>query len=190
MKVLFIVLGSLLIVMSLLATIINPLGLLGVAFGVFLIIYGKKYKKPAQVVEEPKRRVLCQEYRIDEVELNEENLLEIADENNDYDMGKKEIIGEGMEDETIYRYTFNPHKVELEEADGGITEITVDGQFIGFLNEERTKKMNEFKATHEIKEISVDIWGGPYKYYDSEKESLAKREKPFGGKLLLFWYES
>lgn len=190
MKVFFIVAGALLIVMCLLITIVNPLGLLGVAFGVFLIIYGKNYKKPAPVVEEPKRRVLCQEYRIDEVELNEENLLEIADENNDYDMSKKEIIDEGMEDETIYRYTFNPHKVELATTDDGRTEITVDGQFIGFLNEDRTNKMNAFAESHEVKEFGVDIWGGPYKYYDSEKESLAKREKPFGGKLLLFWYES
>lgn len=190
MKVLLIVLGSLLVVMSLLLTIVNPLALIGVAFGVVLIIYGKKYKKPAPVVEEPKRRVLCQDYRIEEVEYNVENLLEIAEENSDYDMSKKEIIDEGKEDETIYRYEFFPHKVELAEADGGITEITVDGQFIGFLSEERTKKMNEFKATHEIKEISVDIWGGPYKYYDSEKEELAKREKPYGGKLLLFWYAS
>lgn len=46
MKVLLIVLGSLLVVVSLLLTIVNPLALIGVAFGVVLIIYGKKYKKP------------------------------------------------------------------------------------------------------------------------------------------------
>lgn len=46
MKVFFIVAGIVLTVISLLLTIVNPLGLLGVVFGVFLIIYGKNYKKP------------------------------------------------------------------------------------------------------------------------------------------------
>ena len=46
MKALFIILGSVLTVMCLLLTIVNPLALVGVAFGVFLIVYGKKYKKP------------------------------------------------------------------------------------------------------------------------------------------------
>ena len=46
MKVFAIIAGALLIVMSLLLTIVSPVALIGVAFGVFLIIYGKKYKKP------------------------------------------------------------------------------------------------------------------------------------------------
>lgn len=46
MKALFIILGSVLTVMCLLLTIVNPFALVGVAFGVFLIVYGKKYKKP------------------------------------------------------------------------------------------------------------------------------------------------
>lgn len=46
MKALFIILGSALTVMCLLLTIVNPLALVGVAFGVFLIVYGKKYTKP------------------------------------------------------------------------------------------------------------------------------------------------
>ena len=45
MKALFVILGAALTVMCLLLTIVNPLALVGVAFGVFLIVYGKKYKK-------------------------------------------------------------------------------------------------------------------------------------------------
>lgn len=48
MKILLIVLGCLIIAMSLLLTLISPFGLIGVAIGVCIIIYGKKYKKPVQ----------------------------------------------------------------------------------------------------------------------------------------------
>ena len=53
MKVFFIVVGAVLCVLSLLLTIVNPLALLGVAFGVFLIVYGKKYKKQSAATKAP-----------------------------------------------------------------------------------------------------------------------------------------
>lgn len=45
MGILLMILGITLVVLSLLITIINPLGLLGVAFGVVCILGGNKYRK-------------------------------------------------------------------------------------------------------------------------------------------------
>lgn len=190
MKAFCIIAGVLLIIMSLLLLVVSPFAVVGIALGLFFILYGKKYKKKTpNNSEDPKKITMCQEYRISETEKFSENLLEIARENDDFDMSKKEIVENGMEDETIYRYLFLPKKVELLPKDE-ITEVYADRQLIGFLSEQKTLEMASFKESHEVHDIGVDIWGGPYKYYDSDKESLSEREKPYGAKLLLYWYKS
>lgn len=205
MKVLFIVLGSLLIVMSLLITIINPLGLFGVAFGVLAIIYGKKYKKPTvetnaetpiqstmgQVKPDPAETGYKHEtIKVAGISQYTDAVLSLGTENPEYFYSKREIIDNSLEDEDIPEYTFRtlPATFEFEpdnEYDSNAIAIYVTGVKIGYVKQGSTAHIRKLIEGGKIESASCEIVGGKMKRLDSEDNSLEKKDLNYGARITL-----
>ena len=74
-------------------------------------------------------------YRLTGVEYYEENLLNLACENNDYNMSKRELIDCFMTEERIWKYNFYPTKVDLvpepeNPYDPNAIKVIVDGEHV------------------------------------------------------------
>lgn len=114
----------------------------------------------------------------------------IGDENENYTLTKKGIIDEGLEDERIYQYDFYPGKVELvpdpeNEHDKNAIKVIVDGYQIGHVPADKCAYVHGLLSSGRIRKVDVEIYGGNYKYYDSDEEKLEKHEQDFGAKLTL-----
>lgn len=207
MKVFFMVAGALLIVMCLLITIINPLGLLGVAFGVLLIIYGKKYKKPAvetkaetnapiqptigQVTPESAADGFKREtIKVAGISQYTDNVLSLGTENPEYFYSKREIIDNSLEDEDIPEYTFRklPATFEFEpdnEYDSNAIAVYVTGLKIGYVKQGTTAHIRKLIEGDKIESASCEIVGGKMKRLDSDDNSLEKKDLNYGARITL-----
>ena len=104
------------------------------------------------------------------------NLLNLAFDNNDYSMSKKEIVDSFMTDERIYQYCFYPSKVELlpepeNPYDPNAIKVIVDNEHVGYIKKGSCKHLLKVISEDRIGGIDCDIGGGNYKYvYESEEE--------------------
>lgn len=114
----------------------------------------------------------------------------VGDENENYTLTKKGIIDEGLEDERIYQYDFCPGKVELvpdpeNTHDQNAIKVIVDGYQIGHIPAAKCSHVHDLLSSGRIRKVDVEIYGGNYKYYDSDEGKLEKHEQDFGAKLTL-----
>lgn len=203
MKVLLIVLGSLLAVLSLLLTIVNPLALIGVAFGVVLIIYGKKYKKPKVETKAPIQSTIVQAkpehatdgftretIKVAGISQYTDNVLSLGTENPEYFYSKREIIDNSLEDEDIPEYTFRklPATFEFEpdnEYDSNAIAVYVTGLKIGYVKQGTTAHIRKLIEGDKIESASCEIVGGKMKRLDSDDNSLEKKDLNYGARITL-----
>lgn len=96
----------------------------------------------------------------------QQEIFQMADENEDYSMSKKDIIDSGKENERIYKYEFNPVHVELipepdNPHDSKAIKVVIDGVHVGYIKKGSTSRVrNLLKAGGKV---SAEIKGGPYK---------------------------
>lgn len=96
----------------------------------------------------------------------QKEIFQMAYENEDYSMSKKEIIDSGKEDERIYKYEFDPVHVELipepdNPYDPKAIKVVIDGVHVGYIKKGSTSRVrNLLKAGGKV---SAEIKGGPYK---------------------------
>ena len=96
----------------------------------------------------------------------QKEIFQMAYENEDYSMSKKEIIDSGKEDERIYKYEFDPVHVELipepdNPYDPKAIKVIIDGVHVGYIKKGSTSRVrNLLKAGGKV---SAEIKGGPYK---------------------------
>lgn len=119
-----------------------------------------------------------------------DEIEELGDENENYTLTKKGIIDEGLEDERIYQYDFCPVKVELvpdpeNEHDKNAIKVIADGYQIGHVPADKCAYVHGLLSSGRIRKVDVEIYGGNYKYYDSDEEKLEKHEQDFGARLTL-----
>lgn len=119
-----------------------------------------------------------------------DEIEELGNENENYTLTKKGIIDEGFEDERIYQYDFYPVKVELvpdpeNEQDKNAIKVIVDGYQIGHVPADKCAYVHGLLSSGRIQKVDIEIYGGNYKYYDSDEEKLEKHEQDFGASLTL-----
>ncbi len=119
-----------------------------------------------------------------------DKIEELGDENDNYTLTKKGIIDAGLEDERIYQYDFCPGKVELvpdpeNEHDKNAIKVIVGGYQIGHIPAAKCAHVLGLLTANKIRKVDAEIYGGNYKYYDSDEEKLEKHEQDFGAKLTL-----
>lgn len=97
-----------------------------------------------------------------------DNIMELVNENPDYDMSKKEIIESCMDGEKIYQYFLNVKKVELvpeptNEHDANAVKVILDGVHVGYIKKGSCSHIKKLLANNSIKSMSADIVCGKYK---------------------------
>ncbi len=111
-----------------------------------------------------------------------EMVEELGVYNDDYDMSKKQLLDEGLEDEKIEKYNFYILKVELvddpENAyDPNAIKVVADGVHIGFVPKEKTRRVREILAFHPDAKLSCDVCGGDYKILEEDDDGNYSVEK-------------
>lgn len=102
-------------------------------------------------------------------------IMELAEDNPDYDMTQREIIDAGMEEQRIYQYTFPDSPVELvddpdNEQDPDAIKVLVAGQHIGYIKRGSTKRIHKLQRSGRVLGITAEIYGGKYKIVRSVEE--------------------
>lgn len=117
-----------------------------------------------------------------------DNILELASENLDYDLSKKELIDEGYENEKIYQYDFYPSKTELvpepdNPHDPNAIKVIVDDLLVGYIKAGSCRHVLKLLRENRILKLDCSIRGGNYKYLgydeDEEKYYLEKGDSPY-----------
>lgn len=135
-------------------------------------------------------------YLVAGVSFREQDILEMADESDEYAWSKKEIIDECYTNDKLWRYYWDPKQVELvpepdNQYDPNAVKVMVDGVHIGYIKKGSCKHVLRLLAENRIRRITCTIGGGPYKVvweeYDDEKNrdvyTLEKDESPIWAKL-------
>lgn len=96
-------------------------------------------------------------------------------ENSDYLLSKHEVLENGLEEERIYKFDFDPIKVELvpepdNQYDPNAIAVIVDGYKVGYVPKGSTGHVRKILTQYTIEKISAEITGGPYKYLYSEED--------------------
>lgn len=102
-------------------------------------------------------------------------IMELAQENPDYDLTKREIIDDGLTDERIYQYTFTDGPVELvddpdNEHDPNAIKVLIAGQHIGYIKRGSTGRIHKLQRSGRVLGITAEIYGGRYKVVRSVEE--------------------
>lgn len=119
-------------------------------------------------------------------------IMELAQENPDYDLTKREIIDDGLTDERIYQYTFTDGPVELvddpdNEHDPNAIKVLIAGQHIGYIKRGSTGRVHNLQRAGRVLGVTAEIYGGKYKvvtcdedYDGTEHYDLIKDETEYG----------
>lgn len=122
-----------------------------------------------------------QSYQVAGVSHYKKNIMEVAYENDDYSMTKKQIVDAGMEDEKIWKYEISPlTAVLVPEPDNkhskNAIQVVIDGLLVGYIPERECLHLLEVIEEDRIMDITAEICGGPYKIvtYDGVDYSTGK----------------
>lgn len=119
-------------------------------------------------------------------------IMELAEDNPDYDMTQREIVDAGMEEQRIYQYTFPDSPVELvddpdNENDPNAIKVLVAGQHIGYIKRGSTGRVHNLQRAGRVLGVTVEIYGGKYKvvtcdedYDGTEHYDLIRDESLYG----------
>ena len=113
----------------------------------------------------------------------EDAILSLAEENDDYNLSKKELIDDGMEDERIYKYYFPTMHSELvpepdNPHDPNAIKVLVNGVHIGYVKAGSCSHVKNLLASGKVSSYGVDIEGGPFKrvYEDDDGDYQIEKE--------------
>lgn len=118
-------------------------------------------------------------YHVTGIRHYEDNLMNLAHINIDYEMTKKELIDSYMVDEMVWKYVFYPDIVQLvpepdNPHDPNAIKVVIDAEHIGYIKAGSCAHLLKIIKENRILSISCKIGGGPYKIlsgeYDDKKE--------------------
>ena len=137
-------------------------------------------------------------YKVAGLNYHMDSIMDMAEENEDYSLKKKELVEFGMTDQRIWKYEFSPYETELvpepdNPEDPKAIKVIVNGVHIGYIKAGSCAHLLKVIREDRIIEIDCDIYGGPYKYvsevWDDHKEdftyNLEKAEVAYGAKLTI-----
>lgn len=174
-------LSILIIVGGVVLMLANPLlGLFFVAFGVVLILLSRKNAKAPATKETEARN-----YDIAGLAYHEDDLAEIAQETEEYEYTKKQIINDELEDEKLYKYSFPAYgKLEKDpqnEHDKNAIKVFCGGVHVGFIPANKAVEVGEIMDTKKIRNVFVAIDGGEYRLFDSDSGSITRGKDSYSG---------
>lgn len=139
--------------------------------------------KANPVVAEPVQaasNIVKYSFNVAGVSYHAKELEELLIENDEYDLGKMELVESGLVDERVYKYLDGIKNISLEpdpgnEYDPNAIKVVADGVLIGFVPAERTKRIRNIVEARRYA-LSWDILGGPYKIVREDYDEDRGRE--------------
>lgn len=141
---------------------------------------------PLRPAPAPATSTTTENHRVAGVTHYQDAILELALETEEYDYSKKELEENGFEDEKVWKYEFDPSRVELVEQpdnphDPKAIKVMIDGVHVGYIKSGSCAHVKNLLDSGRIQRITADITGGPYKllYFDDyeDKYELEKGER-------------
>ena len=108
-------------------------------------------------------------------------------EDEGYDMSKKEILENSLEDEKIYRYQFD-HLLPSITDNGNGYDVLVSEQKIAVIEPSIADDLDYFLDNHKDYELLLDISGGPFKVYDSDSGKISTGRDKYTAKLCVKYF--
>lgn len=186
MKVFLLITGIILTGMSLLLLIVMPVaGILGIAFGVFLIVWSRKYKKPKK--EEVKEEIKdVHTFMVAGYDHHQSELASLLKEPNDgYSLSGKAFAEEY---DRVYEYATEwldaqlTDEPENEFDENAIAVYAVSNDYldneavkIGYIRRRDQDAVNKLRPC----KAEVEIYGGKYK--EAEYDDYGEFEKVISG---------
>lgn len=115
-----------------------------------------------------------------------DNIMNLASENYNYSLTKRELIDEDIVNERVYEYEFYTTKTELipepdNPYDPNAVKVIVDGEHVGYIKKGSCSHILKLLREDMIEKIDAEIKGGKYKIvlYDYEDTyTLEKNDAP------------
>lgn len=120
-------------------------------------------------------------YKVAGTSFRAESIREMAEENPDYGLTKREIISEGLDGERIYEFIFDAGRPELvpepeNPHDSKAIKVIVNGTHIGYVKAGSCAHIHKLLKEKRIADISCTIGGGKYKQVRSEWDDHRETE--------------
>lgn len=127
---------------------------------------------------------LIKRFDIVGIAYHEEALMELADDDSEYEESKKQLIENGQIDEHIYKYLFLPKKVELvpepdNPKDPNAIKVVADGIHIGYIRAGDCADVKGLLDSGDVVNIKADIDGGPYRCITEDDDGDYQEQKGF-----------
>lgn len=193
MGTLIMVLSVVLVVMSLLLLIAVPVGgIIGIAIGVVLFLYGRKYNKEKKEIAEQIERTMqtdIHEFKIAGFDYRQDELEQLFETpNEDYLLNGKAFAEEVFDRAYQFETEWKPARIEREpenEYDLNAIAVYVGETKIGYIQKKDQTRFNNLPPG----EMEVELYGGRYKeaVYDDygEFEKIEKGETPYKAMLYI-----
>lgn len=141
---------------------------------------GEAAAKAAAAKAPAKPRATFERHKVAGTSYHLDAIMELAQENPDYDLTKREIIDDGLTDERIYQYTFADGPVELvddpgNEYDPNAIKVLVAGQHIGYIKRGSTGRVHNLQRAGRVLGVTAEIYGGKYKVVICDDDDGAER---------------
>lgn len=155
--------------------------------GIFSRLFGKKQKPaeaavpsftrptppppPVQPAQPKQPEQQGKTYKVTGTSHYWENILSLGSKNDDYTLGKRALIEEGLTETRIWEYDFYPNKAELvpepeNPHDPKAIMVLVDGLHVGYIKAGSCSHLLRVIAEERIEKIDVKVGGGKYKCLD------------------------
>lgn len=158
--------------------------------GLFSILFSKKKDTAAvqpQPVQMPEKKtkyiVKSQRFILANTEEHMEDIMELVDFNEDYDLKEKDLIEDCREDEKIYKYELNTKAIITPiSCEGGVEQLQVFvyNTHIGDIKKGSISRVKNI-LKKDVQRIDAEVSGGEYKVltiWDDEYD-LLETETPF-----------
>lgn len=158
--------------------------------GLFSILFSKKKDTAAvqpQPVQMPEKKtkyiVKSQRFILANTEEHMEDIMELVDFNEDYDLKEKDLIEDCREDEKIYKYELNTKAIIAPiSCEGGVEQLQVFvyNTHIGDIKKGSISRVKNI-LKKDVQRIDAEVSGGEYKVltiWDDEYD-LLETETPF-----------
>lgn len=187
MGTLIMILSVVLVVMSLLLLIAVPVGgIIGIAIGVVLFLYGRKYNKEKKEVAEQiekTTRTDIHEFKIAGFDYRQDELEQLFETpNDDYLLNGKAFAEEVLDKAYEFLTEWKSARIVYEpenEYDPNAIAVYVGETKIGYIQKKDQTRFNNLPPG----EMEVELYGGRYKeaVYDDygEFEKIEKGETPY-----------
>lgn len=98
----------------------------------------------------------------------------LAEENDDYSLSKRELLEEYSDGDKIFKYEFNTTPLELvpepeNEYDPNAIKVMVNGTKVGYIKKGSTSHVKNLLASPDFSGKSIEIYGGKYKQICDEE---------------------